>query len=254
MAPSRTRSAPPAVLQTEDASLAPWVPAQSLAELKDAMGSPGVIQAEVDALLAAIARPPAGDETPRARADFLLSLMDLPEEARDRTGSDGRTVRAAALEALMALGYPYALEVHPDVLEDVRQRAGGRREARQRGSLLGPGVTVLALFVQLILIAQVFHWGDTWSAFQVVVLGMLVSPPLLAILGQLLDWRGMQSLGVRGMTLQGLAGLLISILLVMESYEALRFLMIPWYVPLLAAYLMRTKPEPGDETPRTETP
>src|SRR5689334_5354316 len=130
MASSRVRPTPPTPAEARDATelrdvhaapeatwLAPISPPLSLTELREAMSSPGVIPSEVDALQAAIARPPGDGESLRERADFLLSLMALPEEAADRTGSTGLTVRAAAVEALMELGFPYALEVPPEVLE-----------------------------------------------------------------------------------------------------------------------------------------
>jgi hypothetical protein len=251
MASSRTRSALPADA-TEEASLAPWVPAQSLAELKDAMGSPGVIQAEVDALLAAIARPPAEDETPRARADFLLALMDLPEEARDRTGSDGRTVRGAAVEALLELGYPYALEVHPDVFEEVRQQAGGRGHgARGGGSKVGVAVTLLSIVVQVLLLLVVSSVGRAGEALQLFSMAAVVVPPVLAIFGHLLEFPRLRSWGATGMALQGLAWLLFSGVAALESSSGglMLLVVIPWYLPLTAAYLMRAKSEPEDAAP-----
>ncbi|MCY1018399.1 hypothetical protein [Pyxidicoccus sp. MSG2] len=262
MASTRTRSASQAAASSpEEASLAPWAPAQSLAELKDAMSSPGVIPAEVDALLAAMARPPADDETPRARADLLLSLMDLPEDARDRTGSNGKTVRAAAVEALLELGYPYALEVHPDVLDDVRQQAGGsKRDSKAGGSTTGVVLTVLAMVVQLIMVVLFFSssvYGSNWETFQLIGLGLLVGPPLLALFGHLADSKGLRSLGARGMTLQGLAWLAFSGINAMgaSSSQVLALMvMIPWYLPLAAAYHMRAKSEPGGEPPALATP
>jgi hypothetical protein len=262
MASSRTRSASLAAASSssEEASLAPWAPAQSLADLKDAMNSPGVIQAEVDALLAAIARPPAPDETPRARADLLLALMDLPEEARDRTGSNGKTVRVAALEALLELGYPYALEVHPDVLEAVRQQAGGRKHGSQDGgSRVGTAVTLLAMVVQLVLLLMIFtpvHMRDPPETFQTFLMAGIVAPPLLAVFGQMMESSRLRSWGATGMTLQGLAWLLFC------GFEALGpasgglllLLVIPWYLPLVAAYQMRAKSEPGDEASALATP
>ncbi|WP_163999112.1 hypothetical protein [Pyxidicoccus caerfyrddinensis] len=263
MASSRTRSASLAAASSsssEEASLAPWAPAQSLSDLKEAMGSPGVIQAEVDALLAAIARPPAPDETPRARADLLLALMDLPEEARDRTGSNGKTVRVAALEALLELGYPYALEVHPEVLEAVRQQTGGRkRDAREGGSTVGVILTLLALVVQvflaMLLSSSSIYSSSSLEMFQLVRLGLVVGPPLLALFGQMAESKGLRSLGARGMTLQGLAWLAFSGLESLRSSSGglLLLLMIPWYLPLLAAYQMRAKSEPGDEAPALAT-
>lgn len=256
MASSRTRSAPPAAASTEEASLAPWVPAQSLAELKDAMSSPGVIQAEVDALLAAIARPPAEDETLRARADFLLALMDLPEEARDRTGSDGRTVRAAAVEALLELGYPYALEVHPDILEEVRQQAGRRRHgAWDGGSKAGAAVTVLSIVVQLIALITLLkpvHIREPPETLPLLLMAGIVVPALMALFGQLMESTRLRSWGATGMTLMGLVELLFCVSAALEPSPPdgpLTLVIVPWYLLLTSAYLMRAKPEPEDAAP-----
>jgi hypothetical protein len=262
MASSRTRPAPSAAAASappDEASLAPWVPAQSLAELKDAMSSPGVIQAEVDALLAAIARPPGADETPRARADFLLTLMDLPEEARDRTGSDGRTVRTAAVEALMELGYPYALEVHPDVLEAVRQESGVTRDTREGISRWALGITLLSMVVQLGYLALFFAFGSSgryWEPLVLMVTAMVAVPPLLALFGKWVDSRSLQKLGVVGLVLQGLVWLFPTLSEAQRNLPSslLSVLLFPWHLPLVAAYLMRPKPEPGDAVSPPETP
>ncbi|MFP2911327.1 hypothetical protein ACLESD_41150 [Pyxidicoccus sp. 3LFB2] len=255
MSSLRLQSRPPVAEASEDASLAPWAPSQSLPELREAMSSPGIVQAEVDALFAAIARPLADDESPRARADFLQSLVDLPEEARERTGSDGRSVRAAAVEALLELGYPYALEVHPDVLEAVRlearRRTGGSGESGLAS--LGPEgfVTLLALAVQLAVLWMFTSQSRTSDTFMTVSLGLVVLPPLSALCGWLLESRTLRSLGARGMALQGVFWLLSALIKAASqpSVGLMYLLFIPWYVPLVAAYLLRARPESEDAAP-----
>ncbi len=262
MSSTRAQSRPPAAESSEssaDASLAPWKPAQSLPELRNAMTSPGVVQAEVDALFAAIARPPAEDEPPRARADFLHSLTDLPDEAHTRMkGSDGRTVRAAAVEALLELGYPYALEVHPEVLDDVRQQA--RRRQRDAGED-GPGVptaglavSLVALVGQLVVVAALAMFsgrsGDTWEAAQLLRLALVALPPLAAIFGHMAEWRRPQVLGSIGMGLQGVVWLFHAFSFTQDlgPLWSLLLVVIPWYLPLVAAYLMYPKAEPSEDT------
>ena len=252
MSASRLRLQPPAAA-SEEASLAPWAPSQSLRELKEAMSSPGVVQAEVDALLAAIVRPPADDETPRARADFLQSLVELPEEARDRTGSDGRTVRAAAVEALLELGYPYALEVHPDVLQAVRLEAVRRKKGAPPQGVSGTEgvITLMAGAVQLGMLALFVSPRQSHAssdALMLLPMGLVVLPPLSALFGGLLESRRLQSLGALGMALQGLVWLLVALMKSSAPSSAGRLflLFIPWYLPLVAAYLMRPKSEPED--------
>lgn len=86
-----------------------------LRERVEAVRAPGVVRAEVDALLAGISAPLAEGESPRERADQLLRLLQ-DDVLGEFTDQDGRQVRPAAMEALLALGYPYALEVPPEVL------------------------------------------------------------------------------------------------------------------------------------------
>jgi hypothetical protein len=86
-----------------------------LRERVEAVRAPGVVRDEVDALLAGISAPLAAGESPRERADQLLRLLQ-DETLGEFTDQNGRQVRPAALEALLALGYPYALEVPPEVL------------------------------------------------------------------------------------------------------------------------------------------
>jgi hypothetical protein len=70
---------------------------------------------------------------PRAAADFLLRQLENGSlaELEDRRGG---STRAAAVRALLALGYPYALEVSPEDLgylrtEDARRRPWTGRAA-----------------------------------------------------------------------------------------------------------------------------
>jgi hypothetical protein len=249
MASTRLRSAPPSASSSdEEASLAPLPEAASLAELRDAMGSPGVIQAEVDGLLRALARPLDGDETPRARADFLLSLMELSGEAGERAGSNGRTVRAAAVEALLDLGYPYALEVPPDVLERVRREHP--RKGREGRGIPVPSwlpdvvVTLLGLLGQffLVLLAVFRVSALLQKPVLITLLGLVGLPPLLALIGLGAKHRGLQRLGAWGMRLQGLGWLGFALMEAWRPYGFNEFvLLLPWYLPLLAGFLMTPK-------------
>lgn len=64
----------------------------------------------------------------REVADQLLHLLESGE-LEGLESADGRTSRSVAVEALLELGFPYALEVRPEDLEHLRQsgRAGGTR-------------------------------------------------------------------------------------------------------------------------------
>jgi hypothetical protein len=81
-----------------------------LRERVEAVHSPGVVPEDVAQLLSGLSAPLAQGELPRERADQLLRLLQHPELA-ELTGRDGRQVRPVALEALLSLGHPYALEV-----------------------------------------------------------------------------------------------------------------------------------------------
>jgi len=153
---------------------------------------------DVDAFLRALGQPPAGGETPRERANLLLSLLE-DVEVRDATGTDGRTVRTAAMEALLALGYPYALEVPPEVLAQVRGEASAR--GSQEVPVAGLVLAGLAVGVQGLILWDEGVLLNTWAA---VSTGAAVLPPLLAVLG---GWRGLRWARRVGVALMGLMGL-----------------------------------------------
>jgi hypothetical protein len=89
----------------------------SLKTLLEEVRAPGAARAEVDALLAGLAQPPPPEHSAREHADLLLSLID-DAHLSSFAGTGGNTVRGAAVQALLALGYPYALEVPPEALEE----------------------------------------------------------------------------------------------------------------------------------------
>jgi hypothetical protein len=106
----------------------------------EAVRSPGVTTADVDALLRGLGLPLAEGENPRARADFLLSVLD-DGGIGDLQGSDGRSVRAVAARALVDLGYPYALELPPEALPEPH---------RSRWNLKGREVPTAGLLATLV--------------------------------------------------------------------------------------------------------
>ncbi len=197
----RTRQPLPPV-EASDALPAP-VAGPSPRALLEVLREPGVERSDVDAFFQALGQPPSEGETPRERADFLLSLLE-DASVRDVTGGDGRSVRAAAVEGLLALGYPYALEISPEVLAQVR---GEPSEA--------PGVQkVLVVGLVLAALAVLTQGGiATWALQQVhvppnlltgvLVLGAAVLPALLAVLGGGWRMRWAQRVGVTLMALMG---------------------------------------------------
>lgn len=147
----RSRTGPPTTASdTGVASLPQELPA--LEVLIQQARAPDAARAEVDELIAGLAQPLPAEQSPRERADLLLALID-DKHLGDFSGSQGQTVRSAAVQALMALGYPYALEVPPDALEP-------RPEREYRGGQAGS--------------LPVFTNGKGWAGFSLVVLIGLV--------------------------------------------------------------------------------
>ncbi|HLL03096.1 MAG TPA: hypothetical protein VK539_21120 [Myxococcaceae bacterium] len=155
----RSRTGPPTTSsETGVASLPQGLPA--LEVLIQQARAPDAARAEVDELIAGLAQPLPPEHSPRERADLLLALID-DKHLGDFTGSRGQTVRSAAVQALMGLGYPYALEVPPDALEP----RSGREERAGQDS---PG--------------RVFAGGAGWAGFCIVMLlGLLQLIPTLMI-------------------------------------------------------------------------
>jgi len=81
--------------------------------------------------------------SPRATADSLLKLL-ASEDLTNLRASDGTSARAVAVERLLALGYPYALEVSPEDL--AHWRAERPSEATD-----GRGLAVLVMTVAVCL-------------------------------------------------------------------------------------------------------
>jgi hypothetical protein len=115
----RVREAPPAPTEERLPSVEamPPVPleADTLLARMRVLNEPGVTPDEVDRFLAGLSAHGPPGEPPRVRADVMLDILEDPRLCR-LTGTDGRRVGVAALEALLGLGYPYALEVTPEML------------------------------------------------------------------------------------------------------------------------------------------
>lgn len=72
----------------------------------------------------------------RPLADVLLRALESGRLS-ELVGPDGRSCRAAAAEALISLGYPYALELSPEDLDHLRQEGSPRTPAPYLLSGLG---------------------------------------------------------------------------------------------------------------------
>lgn len=98
--------------------------------------SPKVGRAQVDALLLGLAQPLRPGEQAHARAE-LLRLILGDKRLRSFSGSKGRRVHAAAAQAMAALGQPYAGELSPEDLAELRA-ARLREERAHESSSEGP--------------------------------------------------------------------------------------------------------------------
>ena len=173
---------------TVSEQLAPPGDLPALASLVQEVRAPGAGRAEVNALLEGLSQPLAPEHSPRERADLLLSLIG-DELIASYTGSDGRTVRGAAIQALISLGYPYALELPPEALE-----ARSREEPSVGPGILstgtgksGLGLVVLAAVVQAaagIFVGELVDEKTFTAGALGIVFATTLLPALVAIGGQ----------------------------------------------------------------------
>jgi hypothetical protein len=180
--------------------LAPPGDLPPLDSLVQEVRAPGAGRAEVNALLEGLSQPLAPEHSPRERADLLLSLIG-DELIASYTGSDGRTVRGAAIQALIALGYPYALEVPPEALE-----ARAREERGVGPGILstgmgksGLGLVVLAAVVQAaasIYVGDLIHEKTFTAGALGIVFATTLLPALIAIGGQSAGSSGLKKTGI----------------------------------------------------------
>lgn len=134
--------------------------AGSLQRRLDAALAPDATSLERDALIYALSRPLPPEASARERADFLLALLE-DEQLRALKGSGGRTVGKAATRALLALGYPYALEIPPGAIDpsaDAHLVRGGL--ALGSKVILGNAVAAAAIFTLVALVMGGFR--DSW--------------------------------------------------------------------------------------------
>ena len=250
------RPAPPTADETTDA--AEPVAAQTaeafppLAALLAQVKSPGMVRADIDALIAAMGRAPAADESLRERADLLLGLMSRDNPVGKYRGENWTTVRQAAKAALLALGYPYALELPPEMVESYPS-APPVDDSTPPGPGPGAGsvvVTLLSSLYQTGLLSLVATFTGArridWDSplEQSLILGMVGVwlPALCAFLGHGLGKRWLQVIGAVGLWLLfvgwGLASLAGT-----ASLGPGSLLLLPWHLALWAAIVMRPVPE-----------
>jgi hypothetical protein len=192
----------------------------SLKVLVELARSPGAIRAEVDALLAGLSQPRPAEHSPREHADLLLSVID-DERIAEFTGSDGRSVRGAAVQALLALGYPYALEVSPEVLS-----AESSAELPPRSLLStskgrwGFGLVAFVGVMQLLgglYVAVSRESGERALLVLAYVSAISFIPATLMVLGHNLQKRVLTGVGIVGLILCSLFLMTLGVLLLLKS-------------------------------------
>ncbi|RKG92763.1 hypothetical protein D7V97_40575 [Corallococcus sp. CA053C] len=257
------RPAPPTTDETPDAP-APVVAETflPLAVLLEEVKSPGVLRSDIDALIAALGRAPPPDESLRERADLLLGLMARENPVGDYVGKGGRKVRHAAKDALLSLGYPYALELPPELLEP-QAPVTTSDEVPSPGP--GPGgviITLLSVLCQTLfcVLGQLLS-GYFGKDFRGQVLSPFVLAGLIIWVSTLSSFFG-HSLGNRTLQRGGSVGLwlqfvfwAVASLFVLSSENPLAFVFLPWHLTLGAALSMRPVPEAEEPlAPKLPTP
>nr|QKW93739.1 hypothetical protein [Vitiosangium cumulatum] len=120
--------------------------------LLEQVRAPDASRHEVDALLRAVSLPPGPGESARERADLLHDILE-DKQVRAFTGSDGRRVGHVAVMALAELGFPYALEVPPELFAEARaagREATGTRPGRSSRHDVGAVLTCIAGVAELL--------------------------------------------------------------------------------------------------------
>ncbi|WP_257461057.1 hypothetical protein [Archangium lipolyticum] len=169
------------------------------------------------------------EEGSREVADLLLHLLESGQ-LEGLEAAEGRTCRGVAVETLLGLGYPYALEVRPEDLEYLRNQSRPNRKGLLPEGALGAGVLAagfvgewmlrpsemaegeralgLSLFFLMALTGLVAAlWGDERSdTRRAGLLGLLVLSVVQLYLGTLGGYYG---------TLSGVGGLLAWLLLLL---------------------------------------
>jgi hypothetical protein len=226
----RSRTGPPTTSsETGVASLPQGLPA--LEVLIQQARAPDAARAEVDALIAGLAQPLPPEHSPRERADLLLALID-DKHLGDFTGSQGQTVRSAAVQALMGLGYPYALEVPPDALEP-RSGREDRASQDQPGRVFAGGagwagfsIVLLLGLLQLIptlMITDGFNRRDKWLELvaMLFIAGTSFLPAALVALGHAYNSRFLRGLGGVWLVIAGLLWLFPGLFVLYNSAAGL---------------------------------
>jgi hypothetical protein len=215
-----------------------------LRERVEAVRAPGVVRDEVDALLAGISAPLAEGESPRERADQLLRLLQ-DETLGEFTDQDGRQVRPAALEALLALGYPYALEVPPEVLSRMDWLG---TPALSRSAWWGLGLATFAAVLPNVMTA--LSSTRSWmrrSDELLLLTGAILVPAILSAVAEKYRLKWLKYLGNTPLLLVSAGSLFVAYIWSHGDHPFEFFLGLGVGLPLLASvFCLRHRKDPED--------
>jgi hypothetical protein len=220
----------------------------SLSVLIDLVRSPGVAAVEIDALLSHLDLPLAPQQSPREHADTLLSLIE-DDDLGGLTGSDGRTVRAAAIQALLALGYPYALEVPPEALELQSSASSKSPFLRTSSDKWGLGLaiaTAVATLILLMIDRNPSRWRDEHFIVAGGFLGTTVLPAVLSILGHKKRLRFLHHIGNGVLGLAGVVVLGFGIIALAKSGKLAALIPVALGLAQLVTGVLLYSPKPKD--------
>lgn len=245
MSQEALRSAPSSTADEAPADVPESIAAESfppLTFLLEEVRAPGMVRADIDALIVGLGRPPAPDEPPRERADLLLGLLDRSNPVGDYTGSGGMKVRHAAKEALLAMGYPYAMELPPELLET--KRADGREPGLSVGNIT---LAVVSLLYQSGVLAMVWLFLDysKWAAATELMLGIsavLWLFTVLSLVGHHSRSRDLQSISSGVLWMAAVVWILIALPTALFT-NGVSLLFVPWHLSLWTAIALRPEAE-----------
>ncbi|AFE07852.1 hypothetical protein COCOR_07972 [Corallococcus coralloides DSM 2259] len=256
MSQEALRSAPPSSIADE----APADVSESLAEvssppltfLLEEVRSPGMVRADIDALIVGLGRPPAPDEPLRERADLLLALLDRSNPVGDYTGSGGMKVRHAAKEALLAMGYPYAMELPPELLET--KRADGRPAGLTAGNVTLAVVSTLYQSAGMVGVWALLEYFRMPAAAEVSfgigsILWLFTG---VSLVGHHSRSRDMQSIASVVLWAAAVAWILIALPLALFS-NGVALAFVPWHLALWTAISLRPEAEEEEALAKSST-
>ncbi|RKG67971.1 hypothetical protein [Corallococcus terminator] len=229
----------------------------ALLDLLEEVRSPALVRSDVDLLIAALGRGPGPDEPPRVRADLLLGLMAHDNPVGDYVGRNGKTVRHAARDALLGLGFPYALEVPPELMEPAAPPRPPRTGIGKAGvfALVALALSQTGILAWQVVSSQMdkgYNPRPIWyTPSEFALLGAFIwLPPLVSLCGHVLKRRWLQGIGWLLIAAQALPWLLLAYSAVSHHRpDYLRAISKPWFLSLWALWATRPLPKPP---PRTE--